>query len=106
MRRERIDIWKEKEYAYPAAFGFRPNLRTYLHGDGQPRPCVLVIPGGGYRMVSPTEGEIVAKRFYGMGYQAFVGTYTTNFLGLADLKTQPLRDGAVALRKSAAAPFL
>ena len=34
MRHERIDIWNEGEYACSAAFGFRPNLRTYLHEDG------------------------------------------------------------------------
>ena len=92
MRHERIDIWNEGEYACSATFGFRPNLRTYLHEDGEFRPCVLVIPGGGYRMASPTEGEIVARCFYEKGYQAFVGTYTTNFLGAETLKMQPLRD--------------
>lgn len=92
MRHERIDIWENGEYRYGPAFGFRPNLRTCLHGDGGERPCVLVIPGGGYRMVSPTEGEIVAKWFYDHGYQAFVGTYTTDYLGLEPLKTQPLKD--------------
>ena len=92
MPHERINIWNEGEYSYSAAFGFQPNLRTYLHEDTVQRPCVLVIPGGGYRMVSPTEGEIVAKFFHEKGSQAFVGTYTTNFLGKEDLKTQPLRD--------------
>ena len=92
MPHERINIWNEGEYSYSAAFGFQPNLRTYLHEDTVQRPCVLVIPGGGYRMVSPTEGEIVAKCFFEKGYQTFVGTYTTNFLGKEDLKTQPLRD--------------
>lgn len=53
---------------------------------------MLVIPGGGYRMVSPTEGEIVAKCFYHMGYQTFVGTYSTNMLGAAPLRMQPLKD--------------
>jgi len=99
MRYERIDIWNSEEYSYPAAFGFRPNLRTLLHEeDGTARPCVLVIPGGGYRVVSPTEGEIVAKCFYEKGYQAFVGTYTTNQMGLSPLKKQPLRDIARMLR--------
>ena len=92
MRHERIDVWGNSEYSYPAAFGFRPNLRTYLHEDGEARPCVLVIPGGGYRMVAPSEGEIVAKWFYDHGYQAFVGTYTTDYLGMNPLKMQPLKD--------------
>ncbi len=92
MRHERINLWEEKEYSYSAAFGFLPNLRTYLHEEPESRPCVLVIPGGGYRVASPSEGEIVAKCFYEKGYQAFVGTYTTDFLGLEPLKMQPLRD--------------
>lgn len=92
MRQERINLWQDGEYKYAAAFGFQPNLRFYLHEDAEERPCVLVIPGGGYRMVSPTEGEIVAKWFFDRGYQAFVGTYTTNLLGLEPLKSQPLND--------------
>ena len=92
MRHERINIWGDGEYRYPAAFGFQPNLRTYLHGDSAARPCVLVIPGGGYRMVAPSEGEIVAKWFYDHGYQVFVGTYTTDYLGMEPLRTQPLKD--------------
>lgn len=92
MRHERVNIWQEGEYTYSSAYGFQPSLRIYLHEDGEMRPCVLVIPGGGYRMVSPTEGEIVAKCFYEKGYQTFVGTYTTNYLGEETLRLQPLRD--------------
>ena len=92
MRSERIDIWEQEEYSYPAAFGFRPNLRTYLHEDSRVRPCVLVIPGGGYRMAAPSEAEIVAKCFYEKGYHTFVGTYTNNLLGLAPLKLLPLHE--------------
>ena len=98
MRQERINLWNEEEYRYPYAYGFQPSLRTYLHEDGSARPCVLVIPGGGYRMVAPSEGEIVAKCFYGKGYQTFVGTYTTNYIGKEPLKTQPLRDVSRMLR--------
>lgn len=92
MKHERIDIWQNGEYCYAEAYGFQPNLRTYLHEDGIKRPCVLVIPGGGYRFVSPAEGEIVAKWFYDKGYQTFVGTYTVNTLGHEPLKLQPLND--------------
>lgn len=107
MQHERINIWNAKEYNYSAAYGFQPSLHTYLHENNQPRPCVLVIPGGGYRMVSPTEGEIVAKCFYEKGYQAFVGTYTTNFLSLETLHMQPLKDISrmVRLIRSCAADF-
>lgn len=42
------------------------------------RPAMLVIPGGGYTMVSDREGEPVAIRFLVEGYCAFVLTYTTH----------------------------
>ena len=92
MESRQFRVWKDGEYTYPAAFGFVPGFRTYLHEDGETRPGVLVIPGGGYRMVVPSEGEVVARRFMELGYQCFVGTYTTNMGGLATLGLQPLRD--------------
>ena len=98
MRCERINCFADGEYDYAPACGFQPNLRTYLHGDAEVRPCVLVIPGGGYRFVSPAEGELVAKRFYNLGYQTFVGTYTVNLLDREPLKTRPLKDIARMVR--------
>lgn len=98
MQNEKTVIWEEGEYSYPMAFGFVPNIMSYLHEDGKVRPCMLVVPGGGYCVVSPTEGEIVAKRFYEAGYQAFVLTYTTNILMSAPLKTQPMEDLSRAIR--------
>ena len=99
MRKQRFDLWKENEYTYPMAFGFVPNIVTFLHDeDEQERPAMIVVPGGGYRVVSPTEGEIVAKEFYAKGYQAFVCTYTTNLLGAAPLHDQPIRDLSRAVR--------
>ncbi|MCC8045577.1 MAG: alpha/beta hydrolase [Clostridiales bacterium] len=91
-------IWKEEEYSYAGAFGFVPNIHTYIHEDEQIRPCVLVVPGGGYRIVSPTEGGIVAKRFYEAGYQAIVLTYITDLINVAPLKRQPLNDISRAVR--------
>lgn len=85
MRKQRFNLWKETEYTYPMAFGFVPNIVTFLHEDEQVRPAMIVVPGGGYRVVSPTEGEIVARAFYDKGYQAFVCTYTTNLLGAVPL---------------------
>ena len=52
----------------------------------------MVVPGGGYSMVSPTEGELVAKEYYRKGYNAFVVTYTTNLLKRSPLRMQPLKD--------------
>ena len=39
------------------AFGFVPNITAYLHEDEGVRPCIIVVPGGGYCVVSPSEGE-------------------------------------------------
>lgn len=98
MKSERYVLWKDGEYDYPQAYGFVPNLVSYLHEDGEKHPCMLVVPGGGYRIVSPSEGEIVAMKFYKKGYNAFVCTYTTNITGLATLGMQPLRDLSRAVR--------
>lgn len=99
METKRYNIWEEGEYSYPMACGFVPNLMSYLHEDREEtRACVLVVPGGGYAVVSPTEGEIVAKRFYEKGYQTFVLTYTTNLLGNEPLRLQPLQDVSRAVR--------
>lgn len=99
MRRieKRVNLWQEGEYAYPMAFGFEPNLRTYLHRD-KARKAVLIVPGGAYQLVSPFEGEIVAEYFYQLGYQALVLTYTTNLLLNSPLWRQPAKDLARAIR--------
>ncbi len=98
MKKERINLWKDDEYKYPFAYGFKPNMVTYLHEDNEKHPCMIVIPGGGYCFVSPTEGEIVAKKFYGLGYNAFVVTYTINMLLKEPLMNQPMKDVSRAIR--------
>ena len=42
----------------------------------QPRPAVLICPGGGYLYLSDREAEPIALRFMAMGYQAFVLRYS------------------------------
>lgn len=39
------------------------------------RPAVVVVPGGGYAMVSKREGDPIAAEFFANGFQAFVLTY-------------------------------
>ena len=95
---DRIDIWNDGEYTYPLAFDFKPNLRAYLIDDGKVRPCMLVLPGGGYAVVVPPEGELVAKRFNELGYNCFVMTYTTNQLMREPVMDQAMRDLARAVR--------
>lgn len=98
MKTQHYQIWKPEEYSYADAFGFIPKITSYLHEDGEKRPCMLVIPGGAYQVVSPTEAELVALKFYHMGYQAFVLTYTTDILEREPLKLQPLKDISRAVR--------
>ena len=44
----------------------------------EPRPCLLILPGGGYRFVSPREGEPVALRFAAEGFHACVLNYSVS----------------------------
>lgn len=93
------NLWEAGEYEYPMACGFIPTIHGYLHEENTAvRPCMLVVPGGGYFLVSPTEAEIVALRFYKEGYNAFVCTYTTNPLNAVPLKKQPMKDLSRAIR--------
>ena len=99
----RENIWKDEEYSYEAAYGFMPNLHFYIHEDneGAPetgRPFMLVLPGGGYCMVVPPEGEVVAKEFYRQGMNCAVLTYTTDITMSVPLQKQPLLDVSRAVR--------
>lgn len=98
MKTESYKIWEPGEYSYEHAFGFVPNITSYIHEDDMKRPCILVVPGGAYCVVAPSEGELVALKFYEKGYQAFVLTYTVNFLQQVPLKLQPLKDISRAVR--------
>lgn len=92
-------VWSEEEYNYPLAFDFVPNFVSYLHDeDERIRPAIVIAPGGGYCVVSPAEGEIVALEFYHKGYNVFVHTYTTNILMAEPLKLQPLKDLSRTIR--------
>lgn len=57
------------------------------------RPAILILPGGGYNMVADREGEPYALRYMGIGFQAFVLTYTVK----ADFDTT-LADAAAAMK--------
>ena len=92
-------LWNPEEYNYSMACGFVPNIYSYIHDeDDTNRSCIIVVPGGGYCIVSPTEGEIVALEFYRKGYNVFVCTYTTNPLMSVPLKKQPMQDLSRAIR--------
>lgn len=50
---------------------------THAKADNGERWAVLVLPGGGYEMLAPSEGEPVALAFLAQGVQAFVLKYST-----------------------------
>lgn len=94
----REDIWQEGEYTYAAAYGFKPNIHTYLHDDDEIRPALMIIPGGGYCMVASPEGECVGQEFFDRGMNVFVLTYTTDITMSVPLETQPMKDASRAIR--------
>lgn len=108
MKNEKIGLWTSGEYNYAHAFGFVPNIRTYIHEPDESgfmfekknnrRPAVVVVPGGAYCYVSPSEGENVAIKFYEAGFNAFVLTYTVDPIISEPLKLQPLKDILRAIR--------
>ena len=98
MKTFRIDLWKPEEYTYEAAYGFMPNIRAFLHDDDTERRCMLMVPGGGYCMLAPHEGELPAKEYYRMGMNVFVLTYTNDITMCVPLKKQPMNDISRAVR--------
>lgn len=98
MNKVRLPIWSTEEYRYPLSYGFLPTLTGYLHQDGEERPCIIVVPGGGYEYLSPGEAEMVALEFYSRGYQTYVCVYTTNLAVPVPLGLQPLKDLSRAVR--------
>ena len=112
MKSFRENIWKNGEYNYEAAYGFVPNIVSYLHeeddssdasasqqnDDSKLRPCMIVVPGGGYCMVVPPEAGVVAEEFYRRGMNCFVLTYTSDITMSVPLRKQPLNDISRAVR--------
>lgn len=98
MKNESIALYAPGEYSYPMSFGFMPNLKLFLHEGEAARPLVIVVPGGAYRYCSPSEGEPIRNRFYEMGFQTGILTYTTNPVMNAPLGRQASLDLARALR--------
>lgn len=70
-------------------------LLRFPREDSDPRPAVLVIPGGGYHAVcEDTEGSPVARRFDAMGFRTFVLSYRIAPCPVG----APLEDARAALR--------
>lgn len=99
MKKFNFPLWQATDYDYKYAAGFVPNVMAYLHDeDTNQRPAIVVAPGGGYTMVSPSEGDPVARKFYGLGYNVFVCVYTVTCYTDEPVRTQPLKDLSRAVR--------
>ena len=76
---ERIDLYEHFQIKREGAKA--GTLACYRHGQVEEmnqkvvRPAMLVIPGGGYGMVSERETEPVAMEYYHAGFDAFVLYY-------------------------------
>ncbi len=74
------------------------NLVGYLHEEMElapgrdARPCVLICPGGAYRLVSPREADPPAFAFFARGYNVFVLTYTVGGPDQPPLGLTPLME--------------
>ena len=76
---ETVDLFKY--FALPRGEAERGTLTCYRHtaiaelGVVRPRPALVIIPGGGYAMISERESETVALRYFQAGYDCFVLSY-------------------------------
>ncbi len=81
MRHEVIHL--KDEFPFLGENGADPTLTTYLpfnmpemNRQDRKRPCMVVCPGGGYRMCSQRESELVAVHFLPLGFNVFVLNYS------------------------------
>ena len=56
---------------------YLPDPLTEMGRDDWKRPCMVVVPGGGYGMCSQREGEPIGFHFLKEGYNVFVIEYST-----------------------------
>lgn len=79
MLLEQINLYDYYKLKKPVAS--KGELTVYCRSDSvalrrKIRPAVLVVPGGGYQLVSDREGEPIALSFLNEGYVSFVLDYT------------------------------
>lgn len=81
------------EYPDPAV-----TLTAFLP-EGERKGAILVLPGGGYAVCAPAEGEPVAERFAEAGWAAFVLNYSTASTGAEHaVFPEPLREVALTVK--------
>lgn len=67
---------------------------SYCVTEGEARPAILILPGGGYHFHAWYEGEPVALEYVSRGYNCFVLTYTLSGDGHFP---KPLQDTSAAI---------
>lgn len=77
MKIEKINLQAEYPFLQGGALECISCEFPFDYGDvsAWKRPAVIVVPGGGYNMVSKREGEPVAHAFLAKGFQVFILTY-------------------------------
>lgn len=93
---ETIDLYSRYQKTRGKKVG--GSLTVYAHGRNPEnkahlRPALLLLPGGGYQMISFREGEPVALRFFAAGYNVFRLDYAVDAPDPV-----PLEEGMLALR--------
>lgn len=73
MRCERIEL-RDDGTSCLDVLALDPEIST---GNTKERPAIIICPGGAYLAHAQREGEPVAARFLGMGYQSFILRYPT-----------------------------
>lgn len=71
----KLNLWNEKIPYYNSEMDTPNSMTTFLLETDQKLPCVVVLPGGGYHVRAPHEGDPVAEFFNGRGMHAVVVDY-------------------------------
>ena len=61
----------------PTVAAYLPYNMRELNRQNQKRPCMIICPGGAYRICSERESEPIALQLLTEGFNVFVITYST-----------------------------
>ena len=76
MHIETIQLWDDQEHVTLTAY---VPYQVSSEQASQPRPAIIICPGGAYLYTSDREAEPVALRFASLGYITFVLHYNTYY---------------------------